>query len=186
MAALLALAACANVRSVPSDVTSFSSWPAGRAPGSYAFERLPSQEGQPEQGELEQAARGPLAGAGFTEASPETAEFSVQLGARLSPYPAAYGGTSVGIGGGFGAVGRSTFSGVGIGLNFGGGPSAQAREVSIVIRDRRTTRTLYEARAQNDGAGAGNPRIDEAMFAAAMKDFPLAGVNPRRVVIEMP
>ena len=38
------LGGCAALSSVSSDVASFGEWPAGRAPGSYAFERLPSQQ----------------------------------------------------------------------------------------------------------------------------------------------
>ena len=38
-----ALAGCAGLNTVSGEVSSFGGWPAGRAPGSYSFERLPSQ-----------------------------------------------------------------------------------------------------------------------------------------------
>ena len=83
------------------DVSSFSRWPAGRAPSTYAFERLPSQQAQPQQAQmLEDAARRAVEGAGFG-AVPEgiTPDVTVQLGARItekdrSPFddPFWYGG----------------------------------------------------------------------------------------------
>ena len=42
------LAGCAAMNSLTSDVASYSAWPADRKPGSYAFERLPSQQARPE------------------------------------------------------------------------------------------------------------------------------------------
>lgn len=183
VAAFMALSGCANVNSVTSDVSSFGSWPAGRTPGTYVFERLPSQVQQLGQDDLERAARGPLASAGFTEGRAENADFNVQLGSRIGQVPGG-SGTGVGIGGAFGSGGRSSFSGLGIGLSFGGS-GTQDREVSIVIRDRRTSQTLYESRARSEG-GSGEARITEAMFAAALKDFPNAAVSPRRVVIGTP
>ena len=67
--AALVLAGCAGMNSVVSDVSSYSQWPAARAPGSYVFERLPSQQAKaPLQDTLEAAARDALAHACFTEA----------------------------------------------------------------------------------------------------------------------
>ena len=40
-AAALLLAGCAAMNTVTSEVVSYGDWPAGRAPGSYVFERLP-------------------------------------------------------------------------------------------------------------------------------------------------
>ncbi len=59
MAAAVSLTAgCASLNSVTSEVSSFGEWPAGRAPGTYAFERLPSQQARQAETELlENAAR---------------------------------------------------------------------------------------------------------------------------------
>jgi len=60
-AAALGLAGCAAVNQVWADVSSFGEWPGGRAPGSYAFERLPSQQADAQrQQRLEDAARAGL------------------------------------------------------------------------------------------------------------------------------
>ncbi|MFN7724019.1 MAG: hypothetical protein ACK5QH_03020, partial [Rubrivivax sp.] len=59
------LAGCSTLRTVTSEVRSYGEWPAGRATGSYAFDRLPSQQlaGSPQAKnaeKLEQAAAAAL------------------------------------------------------------------------------------------------------------------------------
>ena len=44
--AAASLAGCASLNSLTSEVSSYSQWPADRKPGSYAFERLPSQQNE--------------------------------------------------------------------------------------------------------------------------------------------
>ena len=82
--ALLLLGGCAAVSSVSSDVSSFGEWPADRRPGTYAFERLPSQAARAaESAALETAAVPALAKAGFTPAAAgATPDVLVQVGAR--------------------------------------------------------------------------------------------------------
>ena len=53
--AAFALAGCASLDSVDADVSSYSRWPADRGATTYAFERLPSQQVQPQ---AAQTARG--------------------------------------------------------------------------------------------------------------------------------
>ena len=43
-----ALTGCASMYNVDADVSSYSRWPAGRGPATYSFERLPSQQAQPQ------------------------------------------------------------------------------------------------------------------------------------------
>ena len=63
------LAGCAAMNSLSSEVSSYSAWPAERKAGSYAFERLPSQQTRAEQQQvLEDSARRALEFAGFTPA----------------------------------------------------------------------------------------------------------------------
>ena len=85
-AAALSLAGCAALNTVVADAQTFGSWPAGRQPGSFAFERLPSQQrNEANQASLEDAARGALLKAGFTEsADPKAADIVVSLGARVT------------------------------------------------------------------------------------------------------
>ena len=99
--AAAALTGCASLSNVDADVSSYSRWPAGRGPATYAFERLPSQQAQPQQAQmLEDTARRALEGAGFVAApAGGVADVTVQLGARItetdrSPFddPFWYGG----------------------------------------------------------------------------------------------
>ena len=91
-AALLAgsavLAGCAGIRTVNSEVSSFGEWPDGRSAGTYAFERLPSQQAQAAETEmLENAARPALEKAGFKPAAAgQQPEVLVQVGARDSRF----------------------------------------------------------------------------------------------------
>jgi hypothetical protein len=184
--ALAVLSGCANLRGVTSDVTSYSNWPAERKPASYAFERLPSQQAQPEQqDQLERAARRALEEAGFTEATDSSAAaYAVQLGTRIGqydrgPYYGPYDRYGF-----YGGYGPGRFYGPGFGLGMRWDTPYYEREVSVLIRDRKTGQSLYESRARNDGTSYGSPETLEAMYQAALKDFPQPAVNPRRVLID--
>lgn len=197
VAALAALTGCASLGHVDSDVSSYSRWPAGRAPGTYAFERLPSQQANPQPTQaLEDAARRAVESAGFVPAAEgATADVTVQLGARIteldpSPFddPFWYGR--------FGSFHRPFFYGrygrpyFGPGWRYGyGGPGYDLpyfeREVAVLIRDKRSGEPLYEARASNGGMSLTVPELLAAMFGAALKDFPnSAAANPHRIRIE--
>ena len=83
---LVGLSGCAALNSVTSDVSSFGDWPAGRAPGTYAFERLPSQQARAAEADaMEQAARPALQKAGLTAAAAgQEPDVLVQLGGRFT------------------------------------------------------------------------------------------------------
>jgi hypothetical protein len=188
------LAGCASFSSLTSQVTSHGDWPAGRVAGSYAFERLPSQQADPEpQQRLEDAARGALAAAGFVAAAdPAGADVRVQLGARVSalarsPFddPFWVGGVGRPFWSG-GPFGRHRHPGWGPGLGAGwyGSPFPRyEHEVGVLIRDRRSGTPLYQAHASNDGLSAELDSVLPAMFSAALKDFPQAVPNPRSVTV---
>jgi len=202
--AATALAGCASLNNVESDVSSFSRWPAGRTPSTYAFERLPSQQANPQQAQvLEDTARRAVESAGFVPA-PEgsTPDVTVQIGARVTAYEVAplddpfwYGGRYAW--GPYGYWGRPW------GPRWGpyGGPywgpywrygypyptTTIEREVAVLIRDRKSGEPLYEARALSGGNWAGGPIVLPAMFVAALRDFPSGSpTNPHRVVVEPP
>ena len=200
VAALIAAAAlggCASLYNVDADVSSFSRWPAGRNPATYAFERLPSQQSQPQQSQmLEDAARRAIEGAGFV-AAPEgsSADVTVQLGARItetdrSPFddPFWYGGHGIWHRPfGYSRFGRP-FWGPGWRRGYWG-PGYDfpyyEREVALLIRDKRSGEPLYEARAESEGTTSGVNSVLPAMFAAALKDFPNGSPsNPHRVTVE--
>ena len=186
LGAAVLLAGCGAMTTVTSDVSSYGPWPAGRAPGSYVFERLPSQQAQPEQqAQLEDAARPALEHAGFKEAADASqADVIVQLGGRVTRYDRSPWDDP------FwwrwnGAYWRHPGwrSGMGFGLRYD--LPYFEREVALLMRDRKTGNPLFEARATNDGAGSTSVPLLSAMYEAALKDFPLPAVNPRRVSVQV-
>jgi hypothetical protein len=197
--AAAALGGCASLYNVDADVSSFSRWPVGRGAATYAFERLPSQQAQPQQAQmLEDAARRAIEGSGFV-AAPEgaVADVTVQLGARItetdrSPFddPFWYGGRGIWhrpfV---YGRYGRP-FWGPGWRrgyLDSSFESSYYEREVAVLIRDKRSGEPLYEARAESQGPTTGLTTVLPALFVAAMKDFPAGSTtNPHRITVETP
>lgn len=188
LAAAALVAGCAALNTVTSDVTSYGTWPQGRAPGTYCYERLPSQQARADrQAELELAARGALEKAGFKPAAAGGAcDVTVQLGARITRYevspwhdpfwhPWAYGR----------GYWRSPWGGP-WGSPYWNTSPQYDREVALLIRDRASGQPLYETRATNDGGyTAGGTALLAAMYEAALTDFPTPAVNPRRVSVEL-
>jgi hypothetical protein len=206
LATALALGGCANMNQLASDVSTYSVWPADRKPSTYVFERLPSQQANPEQQQrLEAAAAPALQQAGFTPASdPAGADVSVTLGARvtanqMSPYADPFwwrGGLWAQGFYGRPFYGHPSFWGPGYSPFWGPwgawgpwGPMHASptyeREVALLIRDRRSAQPLFEARVVNDGFSPSMDALLTAMFQSALVDFPQAGPNPRRVVIPL-
>ncbi|MFZ2652387.1 MAG: DUF4136 domain-containing protein [Burkholderiaceae bacterium] len=185
LVALALLSACATTRQLDNDVSTYSQWPAGRKPSSYAFERLPSQQERAEQQQqLEDAARHAVEAAGFTPAADDKdADVRVQVGARLSVSDRSLYDAPFWWRGGISARWRRGFYSPAWGVHYTA-PSYE-REVALLIRDRQSGQALYEARASNGGGTAANAAILTAMFEAAMKDFPHVGVNPRRITVEL-
>jgi hypothetical protein len=186
------LAGCAGLQSLTSDVSSFGDWPADRQPGSYAFDRLPSQRVQAADTEsLEAAARPALARAGFQPAAEgRPPDVLVQLGARMTQFdrvlwddPTAwYGGI------GYGYWRHGFWPGSAWGWGYPGRYYANryGREVGLILRDRATGKLLFEAHASNEGSTWPDLAMLTAMFEAALMDFPRLGVNPRQVVVTLP
>jgi len=188
--AAVALAGCASLNSLTSEVSSFSQWPAERKPGSYTFERLPSQQTRPEQQQLlEDSARPALEAAGFTAAADaKDAAFIVQLGARVNATERYYYDDPLWWHGGlyYHRFGRPwPYHGSGFGLGFAIPSTTYEREVAVLIRDRSSGVPLYETRASNDGGSPSIKSLLPAMFEAAMKDFPAGSVTPRQVTTEI-
>ena len=195
-ASTLALAAafggCAALNTVTSEVATYGDWPAGRAPGRYAFERLPSQQAQAaRQAELEAAAARALEAAGFTAApAAAQADVIVQIGARisrteLSPWDDPLWWRW---GGGYWrspAWRPSHRSAFYANFNSGWYATRYERNVALLLRDRSSGTPLYEAHAQTDGNSGGDNALLAAMFTAALKDFPANGAaNPRQVSVQ--
>jgi len=183
--ATVTLAGCASLNSLTSEVSSYSQWPADRKPGSYAFERLPSQQTRPQQQQLlEDSARPALEAAGFSSAAdPKDSEYIVQLGARVSATEQVFDDPFWWRGGLYSHRYSRPWPYFGIG--FGIPSTTYEREVALLIRDRKSGQPLYETRASNDGGSPSIQSLLPAMYEAAMKDFPAGSVTPRQVTTEI-
>jgi predicted small secreted protein len=188
-AAATLLAGCASMNSVTSEIASFGEWPANRAPGTYAIERLPSQQQSPrvaQQASLEASARQALEQVGFKPADAAHADVVVQIGARVTRYdtydpwddpmwwrwgPAYWRrpGYYWRPGWGFPPAYDSTYE----------------SEVGLLIRDRKNGNPLYEARATSSSRIGYDSSALGAMYQAALKDFPNAVPQPHRVSISL-
>lgn len=151
------------------------------APLSYRFERLPSQQVDPNQAALEELAEPALHRAGL-QRDAAAPRYSVQVSARaqrvLSPWtdPWQPWGWGFGLGG----------SGWGFHNPF---PRVEQnwfqREVNVLVRELPGNRVVFESSAANDGPWWDNRSVLPAMFEAALQGFPNPPAGPRRVSIQV-
>ena len=59
-------------------------------------------------------------------------------------------------------------------------------QVALLIRDRASGKPLYETHAASESNMRAGSAVLGALFEAALMDFPRLGMNPRRVVVELP
>ena len=177
---------CATVNSVTSEVSSFGEWPAGRTPGTYAFERLPSQaQRADEAAALEGAARPALEKAGFKPAAAgESPDVTVQVGTRTTRSDLSPWNDPLWWNGGFGYWRRGPWAGPRLSMSVYASPPRYDREVALLIRERSSGKPLFEARASSDW-GTADASVTAAMFKAALLDFPKTGLNPRRINVPL-
>lgn len=181
------LAGCASISQVNVDVATFGTWPQGRPPGSYAFERLPSQDqaGAAQQ-RLETAAGAALERVGFTHAADATkADVLVQFGARQGkvvdpPPPFQFG---FGIGSSFG---RRSSLGLGMytGSGWYGDRVRDFRELGLLLLDRSSHKVLVEIQARHESRYSGDNLLD-ALFDAALQGFPDLPAGERTVTVPL-
>jgi Domain of unknown function (DUF4136) len=180
---------CASTRLVDSDVTAFSAWTsAPPAPGtSYRFERLPSQQANPQQDQLEALAQTSLARVGMVRAE-AAAPFTVQVVAGtqrverlfddgfLLGGPGLYGGPF-----GYGPYGGGPF-----GSPFSRfGELYYTREVRLQMRDLRSNQVVFESRALHDGPWSDSWNVYPAMLDAALAGFPQPVPGRRRIDVQI-
>jgi len=194
------LASCASMNTVDTSVATFGAWPADTSPGTYAFDRLPSQQANPpRQQALENAAAQALAMAGFRPAADGAKPaVMVQIGARTERFeqapwddpfwwggPRRFGYAGWAPYGPYGPWGPYGFH-HGVWAPFPPAPDIYLHEVALLIRDTSTGQALYETRASSDGYSAGGERLLAAMFDASMKDFPRTNDKVHNVRVELP
>jgi len=183
----LALSGCAAFHTFSAQVSSFGQWPQGRAPGTYAFDRLPSQQAQAQEQEaLEQLAAPALQAAGFTAApAGTTPEVLVQVGARTERQLRSPWDDPLWVR----PWGSTMRPGPWWGPHW---PDASwmhteyTREVALLIRDRASGQALYETRAQSDGSTQGDHDLFQLMFQTALKDFPNVKSDVHSVSVDRP
>lgn len=190
-AALLGLGACSAMYSISAEVSTFGSWPEGRKPGSFFFERLPSQNQAGEfseaQTRIEASARAALIKAGFSEAADsKSADVLVSLGLRIDAQERApwddplwwrwHGSYAQWRYGGLRRIGYYHPSDM--------MDRRYDRSVALLLRDRQSAEPLYEARASNEGATQGSSSLVDALFEASMSDFPKVQAEPHRVTVQ--
>lgn len=182
---LALLAGCAAMNTVTSQVSTYGTWPSGRSAGSFAIERLPSQQTQSaDMLEVEAAAQAALQAAGFTPvATGGQPDVVVQLGARVSRQARSPWDDPMWWNMGFGRWNWPHWGSAGWGWTTRYESSTYEREVAVLIRDRSSSQPLYEARARTDGISPGGKTVISAMFLAAMKDFPAAKPAPHDVAV---
>jgi hypothetical protein len=181
------LGACAALNQLSVDLSTFGEWPAARQGGSYAFERLPSQQAQAGAAQvLEDAARPALARAGFTPvAAGVEPELLVQLGARVSRTDRSPWDDPLWWGGGYSARHRGAWHSPSWAGSLRLPSPRYEREVALLIRDRASGKPLFEARASSEGFQGQTTSLLLPLFAATLVDFPRLGVNPRRVSVPL-
>lgn len=186
-ATLAMLAGCAGLQQLGADVASFGEWPAGRAPGTYAFDRLPSQQARGDaQQMIEAAARPALAQAGFQPAAAGAQpDVLVQLGVRVSRSDLAPWDDPFWWRGGFGTWRHNPWRGPAWNAAWRYPSPRYDHDAALLIRDRASGQPLYEARASTEGFSdliGGNLG---ALFRAAMSGFPAAQPQPRSVTVPL-
>lgn len=192
-ASVVAITGCAGPYTVSADVSSYGSWPADRKPGTYAFDRLPSQQQSEEaakrQTMLEDAARGALEKAGFKPAADtKSADILVTLGARVTAYDPVPWDDPLW----WRWRGRLFSPRYGYAPGWSGWGWRQDpffdrrydRAVAVLLRDRASGEALYESHASNEGMTMGSEAVIGSLFDAAMAEFPKVSPKSRRVSVQ--
>ena len=183
--ASLGLAGCAGLNTVSGEVSSFGQWPEGRAPGSYAFERLPSQQQDGEHTRFEALAAQALQARGFTPvAAGAKPDVVVQIGARVtrqsrSPWDDPFWWR-------FGSGYGSRWYGVGAWRWSSALDPEYDREAALLLRDAASGTPLYEARAHSTGVTPGGDRLLGGLFLLSLSDFPAARPEPHAASVVLP
>lgn len=185
-AVALLLSGCAAMSSITSDVSTYGEWPAGRAPGTYVFDRLPSQQAQAGgEDSIERMVAPALEKAGFKPAAAgQQPDVRVQVGARISRMVRSPWDDPFWWRGHYASWRHGPWVGPRWSLAYSVDFPRYDREVAVLIRDASNGKPLFEARAASEGATRADPVVLGAMFSAALSDFPKLGANPRPVTIQ--
>ena len=181
--ASLWLAGCAGVRTIDSDVQSYSTLQQLPSPPTYRLQLLPSQIALgPQFDTVVQQVEASLAGVGLRR---DDAQGSViaQIDAQAryipdswlmpgSPYHP-YGGLGWGPAWGWGWRGGMVWRDT--------GPSLHFRAVQLTLRDVKTQQVVYETSARYEDVWVDDQVIYRILFDSALNGFPKPPQGPRRV-----
>ena len=178
------LSGCSTVREVNSTVQSYSSLATVPVPATYRLETLPSQQGQMSFPAIEAQAQQALARVGLTR-DDSRASLVVQISA-ISRYARDYAswpyydpwGPRWGFGMGYG---RGMGFGFGGNMMMDGPPLEYYRAVSLVMRDIKSQKIVYETSAQRQDVWTNDPVIFGILFDAALTGFPNPPQGARNV-----
>ena len=178
------LAGCSGVRTVHSDVQSYSTLTQLPSPPTYRLHLLPSQQAQgPEFAQVVQQAEASLASVGLQRDDAHgalVAQIAAQAryipdswllpGSPYNPY-GAYGGFGwgPGWGGRGGMMWRDT------------GPSLHYRAVQLTLRDFASQQVVYETSAKYEDVWVNDQVIYRILFDSALNGFPQPPAGPRTV-----
>jgi outer membrane murein-binding lipoprotein Lpp len=199
----LLLSGCNSMRIVESQVQTNVQWSTGStapaavpAKAHFRLDRLPADVNNLQAGWAELELEAALAPLGWTRNDVE-AQYTIWIGVRAAEFIADPWGQrirspwvnhfSVRIGTPYRP--RSAGWGMGIYPSTRAGfppPSGYAQEVSIIIRDLKTSNVVYQTKASHEGPWADHPSIWRAMIAAALQGFPQPTAANRRVDISIP
>jgi hypothetical protein len=196
---LLMLSGCGGLRVIQSQVQTTPQWTTPvPANAFYRWDRLPADANNPQAGWAETVLESALTPLGWTRNDIE-AQYSVWVGVRTADYIADSWGrpvrgpwthqVQISMGTGY----RTHGAGVGVGFGlppfrYNGFPPpyGYAQEVSIVIRDLRTSNVVYQTKATHDSPWSDHTTILQTMISAALQGFPNPPALNRRVDTSIP
>ncbi|MBF5004070.1 DUF4136 domain-containing protein [Diaphorobacter caeni] len=191
--AALLLSGCSTTRQVESNVNSYSTLASLPSPPTYRLERLPSQNANAVRFDaIESQAQQALATVGL-QRDDRSASLVLQIGAEAgfvpNPYWNAYGYGYPGYGPSpfYGSFGFGFGRGWGIGLGMGGGwmmdrpTPLHHRKVSLILRDARSQKIVYETSAVFEDVWTDDPAIYGVLFRQALAGFPTPPQGTRMV-----
>lgn len=179
------LAGCAGVRTIDSDVQSYSTLQQVPSPPTYRLQLLPSQIALgPQFDTVVQQAQASLAGVGLRRDDRQGSVIAqIDVQARYipdswlmpgSPYNP-YGGWGMGPGWGWGWGWRGGM------MWRDTGPSLHYRAVQLTLRDVQTQQVVYETSARYEDVWVDDQVIYRILFDSALNGFPKPPQGPRRV-----
>lgn len=178
------LAGCSSMRTVESQVQSYSTLQALPTPATYRLERLPSQQQQADAfAPIERQAEQSLAGVGLTR-DDAAGTLVVQIGAQARYIPDSW----LYYNSPYGRPGWGWGMGYGRGWGWGGGfmmrdtgPSLYYRAVQLTMRDVKTQQVVYETSAVYEDVWSDDGVIYRMLFDSALNGFPKPPQGPRTV-----